>query len=154
MDILRGIGTYLGLEVVKVPGATGFHDTNYEGKADYALKSLETHDLVVVHVEAPDEASHIGDYNLKIKTIEDIDRRLLGRLLAGLGSEEYTVAVLADHVTSTGLKTHRPDPVPFLIMSSKMERRLGLLHFDEDSLKQSPHLIKEGHQFFDLFLKG
>ena len=82
VDLVKGIGTYAGMTVITVPGATGLANTNYEGKADAALKALETHDFVFVHVEAPDEAGHVKDAALKVKTIEDLDKRLLGRVLA------------------------------------------------------------------------
>ncbi len=96
VDLVKGIGTYAGMEIINVPGATGLDNTNYEGKADAALKALKTNDLVFVHVEAPDEAGHCKDYKLKVKTIEDLDKRLLGRILDGL-SEPYAIAILPDH---------------------------------------------------------
>ena len=83
VDLVKGIGTYAGMEIINVEGATGLHNTNYEGKADAALKALRNNELVFVHVEAPDEAGHTRDYNLKVKTIEDLDKRLLGRILFG-----------------------------------------------------------------------
>ena len=84
VDLVKGIGTYAGMEIINVQGATGLDNTNYEGKADAALKALKTNDLVFVHVEAPDEAGHCRDYKLKVKTIEDLDKRLLGRILDGI----------------------------------------------------------------------
>jgi len=84
VDLIRGIGVYAGLEVLKVPGATGLFDTNYEGKADACLAALEHCDFCYVHVEAPDEAGHEGNVELKVRTIEDLDARLIGRILTGL----------------------------------------------------------------------
>lgn len=114
VDLIRGIGVYAGLEVLHVPGATGLHDTNYEGKADACLAALERHDFVYVHVEAPDEAGHEGDLALKIKTIEDLDARLIGRVLAGLAQRgtEAVVAVLPDHPTPVEKRVHVRDAVP------------------------------------------
>ena len=96
VDLIRGIGVYAGLEILKVPGATGLYDTNYEGKADAALAALKGVDFVYLHVEAPDEAGHDGNLDLKIRTIEDLDARLIGRILTGLEQQkmEAVVAVL------------------------------------------------------------
>ena len=105
VDLVKGIGIYAGMEVIKVHGATGLFDTNYEGKADAALEALKTKDLVFVHVEAPDEAGHVGDAKLKVKTIEDLDRRCIGRIMSGM-NKPYAIAVLPDHPTPTELCTH------------------------------------------------
>lgn len=116
VDLVKGIGVYLGMQVLNIPGATGLCDTNYEGKAEAALKALEGNDLVFVHVEAPDEAGHERDPTKKVKAIEDLDRRLVGRLLDGL-KEPYAIAVLPDHPTPITVGTHTRDPVPFAIKS-------------------------------------
>jgi 2,3-bisphosphoglycerate-independent phosphoglycerate mutase len=134
VDLVKGIGIYAGMKVIDVPGATGREDTNYEGKADAALKALEEHDLVFVHVEAPDEAGHVGDYRLKVKTIEDLDRRLLGRIISGL-KEPYAIAVLPDHPTPIKIRTHTREPVPFAIKAPGLEPD-GVQRFDEDSAKK------------------
>ncbi|MFQ6134210.1 MAG: cofactor-independent phosphoglycerate mutase, partial [Nitrososphaerales archaeon] len=152
VDIVNGIGRYLGMDIVKVPGATGYFDTNYEGKADYALKSLKDHDLVLVHVEAPDEASHAGDCNLKVKTIEDLDRRLLGRILQGL-EEDYTIVVMADHTTQTSDGAHSRSPVPFAIYSPQNREGDRVKRFDEVSVKEGSLGVVEGVKFMELFLK-
>ncbi|MCP8317942.1 MAG: cofactor-independent phosphoglycerate mutase [archaeon] len=152
VDIVNGIGVFAGMDVIRVPGATGYHDTNYEGKADYALENLKDHDFVLIHVEAPDEASHSGDYNLKIKTIEDLDKRLIGRLLNGL-KEDYTIAILPDHATPTELRTHARDPVPFAILSTSQIRRDKVKHFDEVSVKEGSFGLMEGIDFISLFLR-
>jgi len=119
VDLIRGIGVYAGLEVLKVPGATGLFDTNYEGKADAALDALKRVDFVYVHVEAPDEAGHDGNLDLKIKTIEDLDARLVGRILAGLEKIEAVVAVLPDHPTPVEKRIHVRDAVPFAIRAPR-----------------------------------
>jgi 2,3-bisphosphoglycerate-independent phosphoglycerate mutase len=134
VDLVKGIGIYTGMKVVNVPGATGREDTNYEGKADYALKALEDNDLVFVHVEAPDEAAHAKDYRLKVKTIEDFDKRLLGRILNGL-KEPCAVAVLPDHPTPIRIGTHTKDPVPFAIKSPLLEPD-DVQKFDEFAAKK------------------
>ena len=122
--LVKGIGTCAGLDVIDVPGATGYIDTNYEGKADYALRSLKEQDFVLVHVEAPDEAAHIGDIEMKVKAIEDFDAFVVGRMLKGLEAEYcdvgYRVLALPDHYTPVSLKVHTKEPVPFAIYDSQV----------------------------------
>jgi 2,3-bisphosphoglycerate-independent phosphoglycerate mutase len=134
VDLVKGIGNYAGMEIINVPGATGLANTNYEGKADFALNALERNDFVFIHVEAPDEAGHLRDFALKVKTIEDFDRRLLGRLLKGL-KEPYAMAILPDHPTPLSVGTHTRDPVPFTIFSSEGNSD-KILAFDEFSAKK------------------
>jgi len=121
VDLIRGIGVYAGLEIIKVPGATGLHDTNFEGKADAALAALKRVDFVYVHIEAPDEAGHEGNLDLKIKTIEDLDARLVGRILAGIDPKETVVAVLPDHPTPVEQRIHVRDAVPFAIRDPRRQ---------------------------------
>ncbi len=151
VDLVKGIGVYAGMKIVDVPGATGLYDTNYEGKAEYALKALEKSDMVFVHVEAPDEAGHCRDYELKVKTIEDLDKRLLGRLLDGL-KEECIIAVLPDHPTPIKIGTHTKDPVPFAIYAPSIKAD-GAKQFDEDSAKKGEYGLIEGEAFMSLFLR-
>ena len=150
VDLVKGIGVYAGMKIVEVPGATGLYDTNYEGKADYALAALENSDMVFVHVEAPDEAGHSRDYKLKTKTIEDLDKRLIGHVLDGL-KEECVVAVLPDHPTPIRIGTHTRDPVPFAIYSPSTKAD-GVKKFDEDSAKKGECGLIEGEAFMSLFL--
>ena len=150
VDLIKGIGVCAGMKIVDVPGATGLYDTNYEGKAEFALKALEDHDMVFVHVEAPDEAGHSRDYALKVKTIEDLDRRLIGHLLNGL-REECVVAVLPDHPTPIKIGTHTRDPVPFTICAPSMESD-GVKTFDEFSVKKGKFGLIDGESFIPLFL--
>jgi 2,3-bisphosphoglycerate-independent phosphoglycerate mutase len=152
VDVIKGIGIYAGMSIINVPGATGYIDTNYEGKAQYALKSLEDHDFVLIHVEAPDEAGHMGDCNLKIKIIEDLDERLLGLLLNGL-NDDFTIGILPDHLTPISVRTHTPDPVPFAIYSNLNKQKNSISKFDEVSVKQSSLHITHGSSFFPFFLK-
>lgn len=123
VDLIRGIGVYAGLEVLHVEGATGLWDTNYEGKADACLSALERHDFVFVHVEGPDEAGHEGDLEIKIRTIEDLDTRLIGRVMEGLAARgmEARLAVLPDHPTPVARRVHTRAAVPFAICGPGIE---------------------------------
>ena len=120
VDLIKGIGLYAGLSPVLVPGATGYLDTNYEGKVKAALAALRDKDLVFVHVEAPDEAGHKGDLKLKIQAIEDFDARVVGPLMAGLKNlGDHRVLVMCDHLTPIAVKTHTQEPVPFVLYDSR-----------------------------------
>ena len=144
VDLVKGIGTYAEMQVIDVPGATGLANTNYEGKAEQALKALEDNDLVFVHVESPDEAGHVKDYGLKVRTIEDLDRRLLGKILVGL-KEPYAIAILPDHPTPISVGTHTRDPVPFAIFFPGADAD-GVERFDEFSAKKGAYgLVTEGN---------
>jgi 2,3-bisphosphoglycerate-independent phosphoglycerate mutase len=151
VDLVKGIGVYAGMKVIEVAGATGLYDTNYEGKAEAALKALESHDMVFVHVEAPDEAGHSRDYKLKTKTIEDLDKRLLGHIIDGL-KEECAIAVLPDHPTPIKLGTHTRDPVPFTIYNPSVEAD-GVKQFDESAAKSGGFGLIEGEAFMLRFLE-
>jgi 2,3-bisphosphoglycerate-independent phosphoglycerate mutase len=111
VDVINGLGRCLGMDVIKVPGATGYIDTNYEGKADAALAAIQTHDFVFVHVEAIDEVSHARDLKLKIKTIEEFDSRLIARVMAKAGPD-VSYAVLPDHPVPLTSGKHTRTPVP------------------------------------------
>jgi len=152
VDLVKGIGIYAGMNVIDVPGATGREDTNYEGKADYAAKALEDNDLVFVHVEAPDEAGHAKDYKLKVKTIEDLDKRLLGRILEGL-KEPCALAILPDHPTPIRIGTHTKDPVPFAIYSPFLDAD-DVQKFDESSARKGAFGIVEQEHLLSLFLSS
>ena len=143
VDLVKGIGAYAGMKIISVYGATGLADTNYEGKADAALKAIEDNDFVFVHVEAPDEAGHAKDWQLKVKTIEDLDNRLVGRILRGL-KEPYTIAVLPDHPTPIRIGTHTRDPVPFAIHSPNILAD-SVQKFDEMSARNGAlGIVKRG----------
>jgi len=153
VDLVKGIGSYAGMEIISVPGATGLANTNYEGKAEAALKALKNNDLVFVHVEAPDEAGHVKDYKLKVKTIEDLDKRLLGVILNGI-NEPCTIAILPDHPTPIKLGTHSRDPVPFSIASPFLKPD-GVRTFDEVSAKKGGFgLVKNDYLFSLLIASG
>jgi 2,3-bisphosphoglycerate-independent phosphoglycerate mutase len=143
VDLMDGIGVYAGLDIIKVPGATGYIDTDYNAKARYALESLETKDFICVHVEAPDEAGHQGLLKEKIMAIEDFDELIVGAMLKGLREKEeefggFRVFVLPDHPTPVELKTHTSDGVPFVMYSSTdVEKSNPEKTFTEASAKKS-----------------
>lgn len=134
VDLLKGISTYIGLDVIEVPGATAYFDTNYENKIDYALESLKTHDVQFIHIEAPDEAGHEGNLPEKIRAIENIDSIILEKLLKELPEidSEYTIAVLPDHPTPIDIKTHTMTPIPFAIYSTNIKEPDATEFYSED----------------------
>jgi len=154
VHLLKGIGILAGLDPLEVPGATGYFDTNYEGKVQYALRGLQERDFVYVHVEAPDEAGHMGDLRLKIEAIEAFDKRIVGPMLIGLKEfDRYRVLALPDHPTPLSLRTHAADPVPFVIFSGEDESgpdRGG--GFDEVSAEQRNLLVDRGEELIVRFL--
>jgi 2,3-bisphosphoglycerate-independent phosphoglycerate mutase len=157
VDLMKGIGFYAGLEIVNVPGVTGYLDTNYAGKAEYALREISKKDFVYVHVEAPDEASHNGNLKDKIQAIEDFDGKIVGPILRGLRNwEDFRLLVLPDHPTPLALKTHSPEPVPFVIFSSQDARKAPKKgrSFDEISASQTGLFIERGHELLEKFIKG
>ena len=115
VDVIFGIAKCAAMDTIKVEGATGFVDTNYEGKAAAALKSLEDHDFVYLHVEAPDECSHIGDLKLKVKAIEDFDSRIVGPVMSKLDQKNTVFAILPDHPVPIKLRKHTRVPVPVAV---------------------------------------
>jgi 2,3-bisphosphoglycerate-independent phosphoglycerate mutase len=152
VDLVKGIGVYMGLTNVRVPGATGYFDTDYCGKAKNALEILESHDLVFVHVEAPDEAGHAGDLREKILAIERIDHRILGKFLDELPSfNEYSIAILPDHPTPIKLKTHTSDPVPYSMCSTN-DSSDDVMRYDEYSARKGVMGIKPGYDFIKNFI--
>jgi 2,3-bisphosphoglycerate-independent phosphoglycerate mutase len=152
VDLVKGIGTYAGMQIITVKGATGLYDTNYEGKADEALEALKTNDLVFVHVEAPDEAGHVGDTQLKVKTIEDLDKRCLGRIIAGM-KEPYAIAILPDHPTPIKTRTHSRDPVPFAIAAPSIKPD-GVKKYDEDSAKKGGFGLVDNDYLISILLSS
>lgn len=155
VDLIKGIGRYAGMRVVEVEGATGLYDTNYENKAKAAIDALRTDDFVYVHVEAPDEAGHDGNAPLKLRTVEDLDSRLIGPVFEAVRDwdEPVAFAVLPDHPTPCVHRTHTSDPVPFLIYRPGMTPD-GVTLFDEESCKSGGYgLVGEGTEFIKLFLQ-
>lgn len=146
VDLIKGIGRCVGLNAIEVPGATGYFDTNYKGKAEYALRSLEENenDFVLVHVEAPDEAGHLRDIDLKVNAIEEFDALVVGTVLKGMEQnfadtdEGYRILVMPDHYTPVSVGTHTKEPVPFAIYDSHAkseQKKAG--GFDEQSAQKS-----------------
>jgi 2,3-bisphosphoglycerate-independent phosphoglycerate mutase len=143
VDLIRGIGLYAGLTPILVPGATGFLDTNYEGKVKAALTALGDLDLAFIHVEAPDEAGHQGDLQLKLQAIEDFDRRVVGPLLEGLKNlGDHRVLVMCDHLTPIAMKTHTPEPVPYVLYDSR-RRGEQLQFYTEADARETGLLINQ-----------
>lgn len=148
VDLIRGIGVYAGLEVIDVEGATGLYDTNYEGKAYAALEALKRNDFVYLHVEASDEAGHEGDVGLKIRTIENLDKRAVGILFEELKKwdEPVAIAILPDHPTPCAIRTHTNEPVPFLIYKPGQAPD-AVDRFDEYSVLNGKYGILEKDEF-------
>ena len=156
VDLMRGIGISAGVEILEMPGITGYLDTNYEGKAEAALKALKRVDIAYIHVEAPDEAGHSGNYRDKIRAIEDFDARVVGNVLKGIVAfDEYRLLILPDHATPIAVKTHTEEPVPFVIYDSRMKRKNEDASFDESITERDDILFfEEGHKLMDYFIRG
>lgn len=153
VDLIRGIGVYAGLEVVKVEGATGYVNTNYRGKAEAALKALENSDFVYLHVEAPDEASHSGNLADKIKAIEQFDELVVGAVLQGIKKfGDYRILCLPDHPTPLRIMTHTSDPVPFILYSGETANPSNVAGYDEESAKSTGLYVAEGYRLMDMML--
>jgi 2,3-bisphosphoglycerate-independent phosphoglycerate mutase len=155
VDLTKGLGVYAGFEVITVPGATGWLDTNYVGKAEHALFALNTKDIVYLHVEAPDEAGHTGDLKNKIRAIEDFDEFIVGNIMHGMKQfDEYRILALPDHPTPLEIRTHSAEPVPFIIYDNRSERQGGPVTYDERIADRKDAIVfTEGYQLMDHFLK-
>lgn len=154
VDLVKGIGKYAGLRVIDVPGATGYLDTNYEGKVDYALNSLEEVDLTMIHIESTDETGHMGDAKLKIQAIEDFDGRVVGRVLDGIKRfGDYKILVMSDHPTPIDIRTHINEPVPFAIYSSSDESvKNDSFVYTEKSASESDVFVNEGYKLVSMLI--
>ncbi len=151
VDVVRGVGALAGLEPLKVPGMTGYFDTNYKGKGDAAVKALKSHDFVLVHVEAPDEAGHEGLAGEKVKAIEAMDTHIVGPLLAAqpkLG--DLSLLLMPDHPTPVTLKVHTPDPVPVALWRSNAPVA-GPAAYDEAACAPGPIQLTDGWTLLDKF---
>lgn len=155
VDLIRGIGRYAGLRSIVVEGATGMADTNYEGKARAALDALATDDFVFLHVEASDEASHDGDLDLKIRTIEDLDSRVVGPIMDELSKspEPVSIALLPDHPTPVVTRAHAAEPVPFTIYTPGAEPD-SVSEFSEAACAAGSYGTLRLDQFMKAFMKG
>jgi len=153
VDLVRGIGKSAGLEVIDVPGITGYLDTNYEGKAEYALAALQQADFVYVHVEAPDEAGHNGDLQAKVQAIEDFDARVVGPILAGLESlGPHRVLLTPDHRTPIARRTHSREPVPFVLWGAGIAAD-AMQTYGERAAEWGSMQVERGHVLMD-YLTG
>lgn len=155
VDLIKGIGHYAGLKVIEVEGATGLADTNYEGKRDAAIKALKETDFVFLHVEASDEAGHDGDLELKLKTIDYLDHRIIKPIVDEISTwdEEVAVAILPDHPTPVETRTHVDEPVPFLIYYPGIEAD-AVECFDEVSCKEGSYGLLVLDEFMKTFMKN
>ena len=153
VDLIRGIGHYAGLEIIKVKGATGMADTNYEGKAEAALKELKDKDFVFLHIEASDEAGHDGNLELKLQTIESLDQRIVKPIYKAVSQwqEPVCIAVLPDHPTPVEIQTHVKEPVPFLIWHRGIKPD-EVTRFDEISCVNGCHGLLKQQQFMQVFM--
>ena len=153
VDLIQGIGKYAGLRIIKVPGATGLADTNYEGKAQAAIDALKQDDFVFVHVEASDEAGHDGDLDLKLKTIEYLDQRLIAPIYHEVKDwqEDVCIAVLPDHLTPVEMRIHVGQPVPFLIWHRGIEAD-EVQQYDEVSCVNGSYGLLKLHEFMQALM--
>jgi 2,3-bisphosphoglycerate-independent phosphoglycerate mutase len=153
VDLIKGLGRIIGLEVINVPGATGYYDTSYEGKAKAAVKSLKKNDFVFVHVEAPDEAGHNGDLREKITAIERFDQLVVGTILEALGRKiDFRILVLPDHPTPISVRTHTREPVPFAIFGTDLARG-SFSGYSEKEAEKSSLYFDKGYELMDYFIK-
>ena len=154
VDLIRGIGVYAGLEVLTVEGATGLYDTNYEGKAQAALEALKTNDFVYLHIEASDEAGHEGDVDLKIKTIENLDKRAVKIIYEALQTwdEPVAIAILPDHPTPCAIRTHTSEPIPFIIYKPGQTPD-SVQRYDEFAAREGSYGELKENEFMLEFLK-
>jgi 2,3-bisphosphoglycerate-independent phosphoglycerate mutase len=154
VDLVRGLSKLIGFALINVPGATGFVDTNYKGKGDAATQALGKYDLIFVHIEAPDEASHAGSAKLKKKAIEQIDKHIVGPVFEALQCyENWRILVAPDHPTPVCVCAHSHEPVPFAMAGTGVE---GVLHttFTEANAAKSGLHIENGPELMEYFLKS
>lgn len=154
VDLIKGLGRILGLEVINVPGATGYYDTNYEGKAKAAVKSLKNKNFVFVHVEAPDEAGHNGDLREKLTAIERFDQSIVGAFLEySKTNPDVRIMVLPDHATPISLKTHTAESIPFAIYGKDIIPG-NFLNYSEKEAQKSELIFEKGYQLMEYLITG
>ncbi len=154
VDLVKGLSKLIGFDLINVPGATGFIDTNYRGKASAAIKTFKKYDIVFIHIEAPDEASHNGNAEMKKKAVEQIDEYIVGPVLEALqGYESWRILVMPDHPTPIRNCAHSPEPVPFAMAGDNIS---GILHttFSEANAAKSGFRIDKGFELMEYFLKS
>ena len=145
VDLLKGIGVYAGMDIINVPGATGFFDTDYEAKGKYGIEALKDHDVLFIHIEAPDEAGHAQLIDEKIKAIERIDEFIVGPIIDSLEGQDFKAAILPDHPTPIDIGTHTRDDVPMIIYSSSKEGD-DCESFDEEGVLKGSVEKQEGYK--------
>jgi len=154
VDLTRGIARTLGMELLDVPGATGYLDTNYVGKGSAAVEALDTFDLAVVHIEAPDEAGHLGDVHAKVEAIERIDEHIVGPLLSALRShDQWRIMIAPDHPTPVAQRVHTSVPPPFCLAGHSVPTVLSR-PFSERAAAESDLQVDPGHELMEYFLKS
>lgn len=154
VDLIKGIGKLAGMEVIEVEGATGYIDTNFEGKAQAAVRALENGmDFVYIHLEAPDECGHRNELENKVRSLELIDQKVIGPVLKALETyDDYKVMVLPDHATPLSLRTHVSDPVPFLMYRKSRTAEHSVPVFDEENAAKTGIFIEQGDTIMDTFV--
>ncbi len=158
VDLIHGIGKAAGLTPIPVKGATGYIDTNYEGKAEALFKGIKESNFIYLHVESPDESGHQGNLNHKMRSIEDFDKKIVGPVLKEMKKnyKNFTIAVLPDHPTPLQLRTHTSDPVPFCIYKNRRKEAdpayQKVESYSEKAAKSSGLYLAEGHKFIDFIL--
>jgi 2,3-bisphosphoglycerate-independent phosphoglycerate mutase len=154
VDLVRGLAKLVGFDLIEVPGATGFVDTDYAGKGAAAVGALRDYDLVFVHIEAPDEAAHTGNSELKKKAIEEVDKHIVGPLRKALEHyETWRILVLPDHPTPVRHGAHSAEPVPFAMAGTGVTGILTL-GFSEANAAQSGFRIENGFELMEYFLRS
>ena len=156
VDLIFGIGIAVGLEPIYVEGATGLPDTNYKGKVKAALKQLEHKEFVYLHIEAIDEMAHSGDYQKKMKALEDFDQFIVKPIFEAEDkfNQELCIAILPDHPTPCKIRTHSKDPVPFVIYNPQKKINKSRIFSEKNAEKGDYGLIENGESFMNLFIKS
>lgn len=153
VDLLKGIAKCAGMASPDVDGATGYIDTNFEGKAECAIEELKTKDFVYIHIEAPDECGHRNEPENKVKSIEMIDEKVLSKLIPALNEyDDYKIMVLPDHPTPIVTMTHAGDAVPFMIYQKSKEKDSGIDTFTENTAKETDNYIEIGYSLMNKFI--
>lgn len=154
VDLIKGLGFFSGMNNIDVPGATGYFDTDYKAKGDYAVEALKEHDLVFVHVEAPDEAGHAQNIDEKINAIEEIDYNVLGTILDEIEEyDEYKIAILPDHATPISVGTHTRDPVPFAVFDTN-ESCDAVRYYNEKSVLEGSLGLGKAYLLINNLING
>jgi 2,3-bisphosphoglycerate-independent phosphoglycerate mutase len=155
VDVIRGLGRATGMKVIEVPGATGYIDTNYRGKAEYAVQALKNGmDFVYLHIEAPDDSGHEGNIDHKLESIQDIDREVIPVLIEGMQKVNHLrLMILPDHATPVSLRTHKEGPVPFLLFDSRKPNHSSNVPFNEIALEEAKTHIDDGTDLIKLLFE-